>query len=81
MKDVDTFYSHLVYFTAIWSILWPIGIFYRLLVYFFPFWYVVQKKPGNPGLSKDDLKQQTIKIEAVPSLRPGANPTCTIFSY
>jgi hypothetical protein len=35
-------YGYLVYFTAIWYILWPLGVF-------FPFWYVVPKKSGNPG--------------------------------
>jgi hypothetical protein len=34
MDDVGLFYSHLVYFTAIWYILWPFGIFYDPLVYF-----------------------------------------------
>jgi hypothetical protein len=28
------FYGHLVYFMAIWYILWPFGIFYGPLVYF-----------------------------------------------
>jgi hypothetical protein len=34
MEDVGTFYCHLVYFTAIWYILWPFGKFYGRLVYF-----------------------------------------------
>jgi hypothetical protein len=41
MEDVDIFYGHLVYFTAIWYILWSFGKFYGYLVYFSPFWYVV----------------------------------------
>jgi hypothetical protein len=28
------FYGHLVYFMAIWHVLWPFGIFYGHLVYF-----------------------------------------------
>jgi hypothetical protein len=36
MKYVDILYDHLVYFTAIWYILWPFGIFIGYLVYFFP---------------------------------------------
>jgi hypothetical protein len=49
MVDDGTFYGHLVYFTAIWSILQPFSIFCGHLVYpfcgnliyIFPFWYVV----------------------------------------
>jgi hypothetical protein len=41
MEDVSIFYGHLAYFTAIWYILWPFGIF-------FPFWYVVQRKIWQP---------------------------------
>jgi hypothetical protein len=45
MKDVGIFYDHLVYFTAIWYIVWPFGIFYVYLLYFFPFWvYIVPRK-------------------------------------
>jgi hypothetical protein len=43
MED-GTFYGHLVYFTAIWYILWP------FLVYFFPFWYVVARKIWQPRI-------------------------------
>jgi hypothetical protein len=56
MKDVGIRYGHLVYFTVIWYILWPLGQFYGYLVYFvaisfilwlfgifFPFWYVVAR--------------------------------------
>jgi hypothetical protein len=32
MVDVGIFYGHLVYFTAIWYILQPLGIFYSHLV-------------------------------------------------
>jgi hypothetical protein len=34
MEDVGIFYGHLVYFIAIWYILWQIGTFFRHLVYF-----------------------------------------------
>jgi hypothetical protein len=44
IEDVRIFYGHLVYFTAIWSVLWPFGILYGYLVYFSPFWYVVPRK-------------------------------------
>jgi hypothetical protein len=33
-NDVGTLDVHLVYFTAIWYILWPVGIFCGYLVYF-----------------------------------------------
>jgi hypothetical protein len=48
MEDVGTFYGLLVYFTAMWYILWPFGIFIGPLVYIFPFWYVVPRKIWQP---------------------------------
>jgi hypothetical protein len=42
------FYGHLVYFAAIWYILWPIGTF-RVLGTFFPrFGTLYQEKSGKP---------------------------------
>jgi hypothetical protein len=38
---VYIFYFHLVYFEAIWYILWLFGIF-------FPFWYVLTRKIWQP---------------------------------
>jgi hypothetical protein len=45
----------LVYFVAIWSILWPFGTFSPVLVYFVVIWYISprfgklrQEKSGNP---------------------------------
>jgi hypothetical protein len=32
----------LVYFMALWSVLWPSGIFYDFLVYFMAFWYILR---------------------------------------
>jgi hypothetical protein len=40
----------LVYFMAIWSILWPFGIFYGYLAYFSRFGMLYQEKSGNPYL-------------------------------
>jgi hypothetical protein len=48
MEDVGIFYGHLVYSTAIWSILRPFGIFYCYLEYFSLFWYVVPRKIWQP---------------------------------
>jgi hypothetical protein len=57
-------YDHLLYFTAIyviyfmaiWYILWQFGIFDGYLVYFVKIWYIFsrfgmlyQEKSGNPG--------------------------------
>jgi ABC-type spermidine/putrescine transport system permease subunit II len=52
MEDFGIFYGHLVYFTAIWYVLWPFRIVYGHLVYFSPFWYVccTKGKPGNPAI-------------------------------
>jgi hypothetical protein len=38
-EDIDIFYGHLVYFTAIWYILWPFGILCGPFVYFEAIWY------------------------------------------
>jgi hypothetical protein len=35
------FYGHLVYFMAIWYILWPFGPFYGQLVFFMAIWYIL----------------------------------------
>jgi hypothetical protein len=35
------FTAILVYFMAIWYILWPFGIFYGHLVYFMAIWYIL----------------------------------------
>jgi hypothetical protein len=47
--------SHFEYFTTIWYILWPFGIFNGNLVYFMAAWYILPrfgilfKKSGNPA--------------------------------
>jgi hypothetical protein len=41
-------YGHLVYFTDIKYILWPIGICYGYLVYFSRFGMLCQEKSGSP---------------------------------
>jgi hypothetical protein len=43
-EDVGIFYYHLVYFTAIWYVLWQFGIFCGNLVHFSSFWYAVPRK-------------------------------------
>jgi hypothetical protein len=48
MEGVGIFYGHLVYFTAIWYILWPFGIFVGSLVYFLLLWYVAAGKIWQP---------------------------------
>jgi hypothetical protein len=50
VENLDIFYVHLIYFTAIGNILWPFGIFYGYLVYFPPppCWYVVLRKIWQP---------------------------------
>jgi hypothetical protein len=43
MGDVGIFYDHLVYFTAVWYILWPFGIFCGHLVDFMVNWYILSR--------------------------------------
>jgi hypothetical protein len=48
MEDVGIVYGHLVYFMAIWSILFPFGMFYGHFGRFFSCWYVVSRKIWQP---------------------------------
>jgi hypothetical protein len=41
MEYVGILYGHLVYFMAIWYILWPFGILHGHLVYFMAIWYTL----------------------------------------
>jgi hypothetical protein len=49
MEDAGIFYGHLVYFSAIWHILWPFGTCSLVLVHFTRFGMLYQEKSGNPG--------------------------------
>jgi hypothetical protein len=49
IEDVGMVYVSLVYFTAIWYILWALGIFYGYLVIFSRFGMLWPEKSGNPG--------------------------------
>jgi hypothetical protein len=49
MEDVGIFYGHLVYFTAIWNILWTFGVIVGNLEYFPPFWYDAPRKIWLPS--------------------------------
>jgi hypothetical protein len=42
MEDVGGLFGHLVYFTAIWSILRPFGLFYGHLIYFTAIWSILR---------------------------------------
>jgi hypothetical protein len=55
MEDFGIFYDPFVYFTAIWDILWPFGIFcgrlvYGSLLYLSRFGMLYQEKSGNPDV-------------------------------
>jgi hypothetical protein len=41
MENIGIFYGHLVYFTAIWYILWIFGIFCSHLIYSEGIWYIL----------------------------------------
>jgi hypothetical protein len=51
MEDVGIFYGHLVYFKAIWSTLWPFGIYFTILEYCLCFGMLYQEKSGNPEMN------------------------------
>jgi hypothetical protein len=55
MKNVGMFYGHLVYCTAIRSIVRPLGLLYGHLIYFIAVWYIFfrfgmlcHENSGNP---------------------------------
>jgi hypothetical protein len=54
-ENLDIFYDHFVYFTAIGNILWPFGIFCGNLVYLSPFWYFGPRKIWQPGCFTKEL--------------------------
>jgi hypothetical protein len=50
MENVDIFYDHLEYFTAVGYNLWPFWYSLWSFSIFFPIWYVwTKKKFGNPA--------------------------------
>jgi hypothetical protein len=48
IDEVGMICGHLVYFTAIWYILWSFSIFYGFGYIFYPFGMLYQEKSGNP---------------------------------
>jgi hypothetical protein len=66
IENVGIIYGHLVYFTAIWYILWPFG---NLLVIFSRFGILCQEKSGNP-VSDSKLPGQ-VQPACQIELRPG----------
>jgi hypothetical protein len=61
MKNLGTFYYHLVYFMAIGNMLWPFGIFCGHLVYLYPFWYFVPRKIWQPCLYVRSAKRNVLE--------------------
>jgi hypothetical protein len=62
MEDDGLFYSHLVYFTAIWHILWPFYIFF-VLWYIFPLLVYCKKKDLATLLESSDVAQKVEKCD------------------
>jgi hypothetical protein len=59
LEDLATeHYVHLVYFEAIWYILWLFGKFYGHLVYFFLFGMLYQEKYGIPGCDHKNISHE-----------------------
>jgi hypothetical protein len=52
LEDIGILYGHMVYFAAIWYILWPFGTFCGHLVFFIVVWCIFYRF-GNPGLNLD----------------------------
>jgi hypothetical protein len=82
-KAICLFYGHLVYFTAIWSILRPFDIFdgnLVYLVYFSPFGMFYEEKSGNAGMEPCRLQLLSKEhLEFYPSLFDHFIKTSTVF--
>jgi hypothetical protein len=63
MEDVGIFYVQLVYFPAIWHILWLFGVFTPVLVHFFLLWYVVPRKIRQPCSSVGKIRSSLICLK------------------
>jgi hypothetical protein len=48
IEDVGIFYGDLLYFTAIWYILWSFGILFGDMAHFPPFWYFAPRNIWQP---------------------------------
>jgi hypothetical protein len=62
-KDVGKFYGYFVYFTAIWYILWPFGIFSGHFGIFFPVLVCCTKK--NLATPENTLKTPPNQVETL----------------
>jgi hypothetical protein len=65
---VGIFYGHLVYFTAVWyisrpfGIFWPFGMICVNLAYFARLGIFGPKKSGNPARDRSDAASQILRI-------------------
>jgi hypothetical protein len=63
MKNIGIFYDHLVYFTAIGDILWPlVYVVCGNLVYFPPLGILDQEKSGNPDQLVSSLSMSSTRF-------------------
>jgi hypothetical protein len=62
--DAGILHGHMVYFMAIWFILWPFGIFYGYLVYSFPFWCSVPRKIWQTCCRPDARNEKTCFMQS-----------------
>jgi hypothetical protein len=67
MENVCQYYGHLVYFIAIWYILWQFGKFW-LFGIFSPFWYVVQRKIRQRKIWQSCCRLEPREDELLPPL-------------
>jgi hypothetical protein len=65
MKAVGIFCGHLVYFVAIWYIMWPFGICYGYLVSIFLFLYFVTRKIWQPWLADILVCSLSLRMQSI----------------
>jgi hypothetical protein len=85
IESVGIFNGQLVYFTAIWYILWLFGIFYGHWLYFVVIWYIFprlyqmlhQEKSGNPASAALKVGARgTVRRNSAPSVNLCPTSVC-----
>jgi hypothetical protein len=89
MEDLRILYCHLAYFTAIWPILWPIGLFCDHLVYifcgylvYFPVFFVCMLTVKNlAALACNRQPRHASRILFFPPSLGAVNAVSSFFPY
>jgi hypothetical protein len=78
MENLGILFDHLVYFTAIGNIIWPLGIFCGNLVYFSAFWNFGPRKIWRPWFTQQGVNV-TLPVLQYEHLSANLSQDCQIF--